>query len=68
MEKEIGSPFEVYRNAINRYEMFLDSGLKPEHIIKLGQILGLNGKEYDVIWIAYLACTFLVKYSKVTES
>jgi hypothetical protein len=28
----------------------------------------LQGKEYDNLWIAYLACVFLLKYSKMPDN
>jgi hypothetical protein len=35
MVKEMGPPLEIYRSILKRYEMYIDVGLQPNHVVKM---------------------------------
>ncbi len=64
IEKEIKIIHKVYRNQVSRYEVYLDYGLNIKHVIHMCWRLQIDTeKEPDLIWIAYLYCLFILKYS-----
>ncbi len=64
LEKEIGFLHLLDRNSVNKYEVYIDLGLTLDHVFNMSVRLSIDIKtEGDLIWIAYVYCIFLIKYS-----
>lgn len=62
---ELGNFHSVNRKSIQKFEIFTDFGLDPDHIVEMCRRMRINiVEEGDLVWIAYFYCGFLLKFSQ----
>ena len=64
LQCEIGNIVDLFRDSVHKYELFLDQAFDVDSLMKATELFGISTtSEPDLVWIPYLFCVMMLKFT-----